>query len=68
MASGKDMAVNTKTQVVYRKPEAKDGARVWELIGDTGTLDLNSAYCYILLGDYFNEGKTDRRVVGLWTI
>ncbi|MGG3283742.1 diaminobutyrate acetyltransferase [Paenibacillus solani] len=62
------MAVNTKTQVIYRKPEAKDGARVWELIRDTGTLDLNSAYCYILLGDYFNDtcmiAEQDDKIVG----
>lgn len=60
--------MNTKTQVVYRKPEAKDGARVWELIRDTGTLDLNSAYCYILLGDYFNDtciiAEQDDNIVG----
>lgn len=49
------MAVNTETEIIYRKPEAKDGASVWELIRDTGTLDLNSPYCYMLLGDYFND-------------
>lgn len=47
------MTVNTGTEITYRKPEAKDGTRVWELIRDTGTLDLNSPYCYMLLGDYF---------------
>lgn len=49
------MAVNTETEIIYRNPIAKDGASVWELIRDTETLDLNSPYCYMLLGDYFND-------------
>ncbi|WP_160035423.1 diaminobutyrate acetyltransferase [Paenibacillus sp. An7] len=49
------MAVNTETEIIYRKPIAQDGAGIWELIRDTGTLDLNSPYCYMLLGDYFND-------------
>ncbi|WP_454190793.1 diaminobutyrate acetyltransferase [Paenibacillus sp. Marseille-Q7038] len=49
------MAVNTETELIYRKPIAKDGASVWELIRDTETLDLNSPYCYMLLGDHFRD-------------
>ena len=36
------MAVDTDTEIVYRRPKARDGTRVWELIRDTGSLDLNS--------------------------
>ncbi|MEX3618752.1 diaminobutyrate acetyltransferase [Paenibacillus glucanolyticus] len=49
------MIVDTGVDIVYRRPEAQDGARVWELVRDTGSLDLNSPYCYMLLGDYFND-------------
>ncbi len=49
------MAVETRTEIIYRRPEAQDGTRIWELVRDTGSLDLNSPYCYILLGDYFND-------------
>lgn len=38
-----------------RKPDKKDGGKVWELIRSAGTLDLNSAYCYIMLCDYFRD-------------
>ncbi|WP_106767577.1 diaminobutyrate acetyltransferase [Paenibacillus faecalis] len=49
------MAVETRTEIIYRKPEAQDGTRIWGLIRDTGSLDLNSPYCYIMLGDYFKD-------------
>lgn len=39
----------------YRKPNKEDGGKVWELIRSAGTLDLNSAYCYIMLCDYFRD-------------
>lgn len=39
----------------YRKPDKEDGGKVWELIRSAGTLDLNSAYCYIMLCDYFRD-------------
>lgn len=41
--------------IVCEKPAASDGAEVWGLIKDTGVLDLNSAYSYIMLCDNFAE-------------
>ncbi|MCZ8521874.1 MULTISPECIES: diaminobutyrate acetyltransferase [Paenibacillus] len=38
-----------------RMPVREDGAAVWKLIRDAGTLDLNSAYCYLLLSDHFRS-------------
>lgn len=38
-----------------RKPSRQDGAAVWELIKQAGTLDLNSAYCYVMLCDHFRD-------------
>ncbi|HYW02852.1 MAG TPA: diaminobutyrate acetyltransferase [Gammaproteobacteria bacterium] len=34
---------------------AEDGAGVWQLIQRAGTLDLNSAYLYLLLGKFFGR-------------
>ncbi len=32
-----------------------DGKKIWELVKKTGGLDLNSAYCYLLLCDHFKD-------------
>lgn len=37
----------------YRSPVVADGARIWQLVKDTGVLDLNSPYAYLLLGEHF---------------
>lgn len=34
--------------VVFRAPEITDGARLWRLAADSGTLDANSPYSYLL--------------------
>lgn len=34
--------------VVFRAPEITDGARLWRLAADSGTLDVNSPYSYLL--------------------
>lgn len=39
----------------FRRPQADDGTAIWELVKHTGVLDLNSAYSYIMLGEYFAE-------------
>ncbi len=39
----------------YRMPTHADGASMWKLVRDSGSLDLNSSYCYILLGEWFSE-------------
>lgn len=41
--------------VRLRKPSRRDGAAVWGLIRQAGTLDLNSAYCYVMLCDHFRD-------------
>jgi L-2,4-diaminobutyric acid acetyltransferase len=47
--------MRTHTTVSVREPAAQDGAAVWELVRRAGTLDLNSAYCYLLLCDRFRD-------------
>ncbi|GAK40803.1 diaminobutyrate acetyltransferase [Paenibacillus urinalis] len=62
------MTVNTQKEVTYRQPAAEDGSRIWELIRGTGSLDLNSPYCYMMLGDYFKDtcivAEDDENIVG----
>lgn len=41
--------------IQLRKPVAEDGAKIWKLVKDTGVLDLNSAYCYMMLCRNFRE-------------
>lgn len=37
----------------FRPPAVADGAQIWQLVKDTGVLDLNSAYAYLLIGEHF---------------
>jgi len=43
------------SQLKFRKPCAQDGAGIWDLVRETEVLDLNSAYCYLMLGKYFPD-------------
>ncbi|MGM8212809.1 diaminobutyrate acetyltransferase [Virgibacillus sp. W0430] len=52
------MKERTKTrrkQLFFRKPDKEDGAGVWELIKETGVLDLNSSYSYVMWCEIFSE-------------
>lgn len=42
-------------RVQIRKPEVSDAGDVWQLVRDSGNLDVNSAYCYMLLASHFAE-------------
>lgn len=44
-----------QSDVLLRRPRVEDGKRIWELVRETGTLDLNSAYSYLMLGKYFSN-------------
>lgn len=54
--------------IQFRKPRKEDGANIWKLIKDTGNLDLNSAYCYLMLCELFPNtcvvAEQDRKIVG----
>jgi len=42
-----------ESPVSLRRPSREDGAAVWNLVREAGSLDVNSAYAYILLCDRF---------------
>ncbi|MFD6526496.1 MULTISPECIES: diaminobutyrate acetyltransferase [unclassified Isoptericola] len=39
--------------LTVRPPTTADGAAMWRLAHDSGSLDLNSSYAYLLLADHF---------------
>ncbi|AIF43973.1 diaminobutyrate acetyltransferase [Virgibacillus sp. SK37] len=49
------ISTDIKTDFHFRKPTKDDGAAVWELIKDTGVLDLNSSYSYLMWCEVFSE-------------
>lgn len=38
-----------------RRPTTADGASLWQLVRDSGVLDLNSSYAYLLLTTHFAQ-------------
>lgn len=40
--------LHTKTDLTFRRPTLDDGADMWRLAKETGVLDLNSSYAYLM--------------------
>jgi L-2,4-diaminobutyric acid acetyltransferase len=61
--------VNAQTS--YRLPLVEDGTSIWCLVRRSGTLDLNSTYCYLLLCKHFSEtcavAEVNGEIVGFVT-
>lgn len=49
------MTTPTGTRSSLRRPRVEDGATMWELARDSGGLDMNSPYCYLLMCTHFAE-------------
>lgn len=45
------------TRTTMRRPRTADGASIWTLIDEMGGLELNSAYCYLLMCRDFAEAS-----------
>jgi len=41
--------------ITLRSPIAEDGMAIWQLAKESGALDLNSPYAYMLLGEHFAD-------------
>jgi L-2,4-diaminobutyric acid acetyltransferase len=60
------------TEFDFRHPQVADGLRIWRLIREAGTLDLNSTYAYLVLCRDFadtcllaeHDGRLDGFVTG----
>jgi L-2,4-diaminobutyric acid acetyltransferase len=47
--------VKTDDVITFRKPDAEDGAAVWELVRECKPLDENSMYCNLLQAGHFRD-------------
>ena len=58
-------------RIAIRQPSVTDGAEIWRIVKESGTLDFNSAYLYLLLCKDFAEtcrvAERDGRLVGFVT-
>ena len=66
---GSATAVVESDALVFRVPTEEDGKEIWQLIKETGILDLNSSYSYLMWTKYFDETsivvETDeQRIIG----
>lgn len=49
---------STATKVeeyTFVEPNVDDGAAMWELVKDSGVLDLNSSYSYLMMCEFFSK-------------
>lgn len=58
-------------RLTIRKPHLEDGAKIWKLVKDSGVLDVNSSYSYLMLCKYFQDtcaiAEEDGKAVGFVT-
>lgn len=45
----------TPPALSFHHPDASEGAGMWELVKETGVLDLNSSYLYLMMGRYYGQ-------------
>lgn len=64
-------AVLERSSLQFSDPEAEDGAKMWELVKNSGVLDVNSSYTYLMMSKFFSEtcivAKEDDKLVGFVT-
>ena len=44
-----------KPELFFRSATTADGARMWSFVKEHGVLELNSAYCYMLMATHFGQ-------------
>ncbi|MGO4887983.1 diaminobutyrate acetyltransferase [Anaerobacillus sp. MEB173] len=42
-------------EYTFVEPDVDDGAAMWELVKDSGVLDLNSSYSYLMMCEFFSK-------------
>lgn len=57
--------------VVFRKAVPQDGQYIWQTVADSKKLDVNSAYCYIMMCQYFSDtcwvAESEGEIIGFVT-
>ncbi|MGP9539512.1 diaminobutyrate acetyltransferase [Brachybacterium sp. AOP43-C2-M15] len=51
--SSTDQTTGASSDLAIRPPSLQDGAAIWRIARDSGTLDLNTSYAYLLLARDF---------------
>lgn len=61
-------SITLREGIVFRAPNENDGAAIWNLVRETGVLDLNSAYSYLMLCKFFTKtclvAEKDNAIIG----
>lgn len=58
MGTGKvqsTIMIDQKSDLVFRMPTEDDGKGIWKLVKETGVLDLNSSYSYLMWAKFFDK-------------
>jgi len=55
MQNETDQEDATESEPIFRPPTREDGPALWRLVADTGVLDKNSLYAYLLLCEHFSQ-------------
>ncbi len=53
--SGWPVNISLSEGISFQHPVKQDGQDIWRLVKETAVLDLNSAYCYLLLCEHFSQ-------------
>lgn len=63
-----DVNVTQSLPCTIRNARNGDGTDIWKLVTESGTPDVNSAYCYIMLCEYFADtcivAEHNRNIIG----
>ena len=49
------LPASSQDGITFRNPTVEDGGSMWRVVRDSGVLDLNSAYMYLLLAKDFGD-------------
>ena len=62
--------VEREKDLILRMPTEEDGKEVWRLVKETGVLDLNSSYSYLMWSKFFDNTsvvvEVNEQIVGLF--
>jgi L-2,4-diaminobutyric acid acetyltransferase len=63
VASQQTSEAPSRVEIRFRQPRPSDGEDLWGIAGSAG-LDVNSAYAYVLWGEYFSSTSLVATVAG----
>lgn len=72
MINGTNVTLEKNSKdIVFVNPTIDDGAEMWELVKQSGGLDLNSPYSYLMMVKFFNKtcivAKQGEKIAGFVT-